>query len=180
MSDEHTYHFCIKSSPLPPGFWLSPQVKVWVGKITIIWRNLIHAKLCKWQKNPSMDNSLQHYIFMYVYIHCFNWIWRLEYLKTLEWFCFSLKYKGFLNSPNKKFVLSRSFLNFLRIFCRLKEQFLWVWENFAPPPRIRPSFFAPGQGIRQKKLPGWPGFARSKKFSRGLPSCCTQLELTET
>ena len=26
FSDEHTYHFYIKSDP--PGFWLSPQVKV--------------------------------------------------------------------------------------------------------------------------------------------------------
>ena len=84
-----------------------------------------------------------------------------------------------LNSPNKKFVLSHSFLNFLRLFCKLKEQFLQVWENFAPPPGIRSSFFAPGQGIRQKKLPGWPGFARSKKFSWGGGGC-TQLELTET
>ena len=99
----------------------------------------------------------------------FNWISRLEYLKIFELFCFSLKHKGFLSSPNKKVVLSRSFLNFLRIFCKLKEQFLRVWENFAPPPGIRPSFFAPGQGIRQKILPGWSGFARSKKFSRGLP-----------
>ena len=24
------------------------------------------------KKNPSMDNSLRHYIFMYVYIHYFN------------------------------------------------------------------------------------------------------------
>ena len=130
-----------------------------------------------------MDNGLQHYIFMYVYIHCFNSIWRLEYLKTLEWFCFSLKYKGLLNSPNKKFVLSRSFLNFLRIFCKLKEQFLRVWENFVPPSGIRQSFFASGQGIRQKKLPGWPGLTRSKKISRGLlggGGGCTQLELTET
>ena len=95
VSDEHTYHFCIKSSP-SPGFWLSPQVKVWGGKITIIWRNLIDAKLCGWQGNPSMEKGLQHCIFMYVYIHCFNWIWRLEYLKTLEWFYFSLKYKGFV------------------------------------------------------------------------------------
>ena len=63
----------------------------------------------------------------------------------------------------------------------LKEQFLRVWENFAPPPGIRPSFFAPGQGIRQKNLPGWPEFVRSKKFSPGLSGGgCTQLELTET
>ena len=75
--------------------------------------------------------------------------------------------KVLLISPNIKFVLSRSFLNFLRIFCKLyKEQFLRVWENFAPPPEIRPSVFAPGQGLH-KKL---PGFARSKKFSRGWNS----------
>ena len=41
--------------------------------------------------------------------------------------------------------------------------------NECPPPGIRPSFFAPGQGIRQKNLPGWWGFARSEKFSPGLP-----------
>ena len=78
--------------------------------------------------------------------------------------------KVLLSSPNKKFVLSRSFLNFLRIFCKLKEQFFRDWENFAPPPGIRPSFFCPGgRELDQKNLPGWPGFARSKKFSRGLP-----------
>ena len=63
---------------------------------------------------------------------------------------------------------------------RVKEQFLRVWENFAPPPEIRPSFFAPGTGNLTKKMPGWPGFARSKKFSGGCPGGCTQLELSET
>ena len=43
-----------------------------------------------------MGNGLQHYVIMYVYIHCFNWISGLEYLKTFEWFRFSLKYKGFV------------------------------------------------------------------------------------
>ena len=66
-------------------------------------------------------------------------------------------------------LLSRSLLNFLRTFASFNmEQFLRVWENFAPPPGIRPSFFAPEQGIRQKNLPEWPGLARSKKFSPGL------------
>ena len=60
------------------------------------------------------------------------------------------------------------------------EQFLRVWENFAPPPGIRPSFLPREQGIRQKILPGWPGFAHSKKFFRGLLGGCTQLELTDT
>ena len=32
------------------------------------------------------------------------------------------------------------------------EQFLRVQENFAPPPGIRPSFFALGQAIRRKKF----------------------------
>ena len=67
------------------------------GKITIIWRNLIHTKLLQMKKNPSMDSGRQHCIFMYVYIHCFNSnISGLEYLKTFEWFCFSLKYNGFV------------------------------------------------------------------------------------
>ena len=80
-------------------------------------------------------------------------------------------------------LLSRSLLNFLRTFASL------IWSSFLefgkvlPHPRgIRPSFFVPGQGIRQKNCPGWPGLARSKKFSQGLPGGggCTQLELTET
>ena len=67
-------------------------------------------------------------------------------------------------------ILSRSFLNFLRIFCKLKEQFLRVWENFAPPPGIRPSFFAPGQGIRQKKnCPGGRDSLAQKSFPGGCP-----------
>ena len=41
-------------------------------------------------------------------------------------------------------------------------------------------FLPRGQEIRQKILPGWPGFARLKNFSRGCPGGCTQLELTET
>ena len=38
----------------------------------------------------------------------------------------------------------------LKDFCKLKEQFLRIWEKFSQPPGIRPSFFAPEQGIRQK------------------------------
>ena len=30
-----------------------------------------HAFICG-RAYPSMDNDRQHYIFMYVYIHCFN------------------------------------------------------------------------------------------------------------
>ena len=89
--------------------------------------------------------------------------------------------KVLLSSPNKKFVLSRSFLNFLRIFCKVKEQFYSTLEKFLPHPREFNHYFWPrGRRIRQKKLPGWPGFARSKKFFRGLPGGCIPLELTET
>ena len=81
-----------------------------------------------------MDNGVQHYIFMYVYIH---WISRLEYLKTFQLFCCLVVFLIFED------------------FCKLNtEQFLRVWENFAHPRVIRPSFFAPGQGMRQKKCPG--------------------------
>ena len=60
-------------------FWLLPQVKVWGDSAKIIiLRNLIHTKLLQMTKESSMDNDRQHYIFMYVYIHCFNWISRLE------------------------------------------------------------------------------------------------------
>ena len=63
---------------------------------------------------------------------------------------------------------------------RVKEQFLRVWENFAPPPGIRPSAFAPGQGIRQKICPGGRDSLAQKNFPRGCPGGCTQLVLTET
>ena len=67
-------------------------------------------------------------------------------------------------------LLSRSLLNFLKTSASLIRNSLFEFGKILPHPRgIRPSFFALGQGIRQKKLPGWPGLARSKKFSLGLP-----------
>ena len=82
-------------------------------------------------------------------------------------------------------LLSRSLLNFLRTFASLIQSSFFEFGKILPHPRgIRPSFFAPGQGIGQKNLPGWPGLARSKTFSQGLPGGggggVTQLELTET
>ena len=67
-------------------------------------------------------------------------------------------------------LLSRSLLNFLMTFASLIRSNFFEFGKILPHPRrIRPSFFAPGQGIRQKNLPWWPGLARSKKFSPGLP-----------
>ena len=69
----------------------------------------------------------------------------------------------------------------LKDFYKLKEEFLRVWENFAPPPGIRPSFLPRAREIRQKNLPRCPGFARSKKIFPGVAwGVCTQLELTQT
>ena len=79
-------------------------------------------------------------------------------------------------------LLCRSLLNFLRTLASLIRSSFFEVGKILPHPRgIRPSFFASGQGIGQKNLPGWPGLARSKKFSRGCPGGggCTQLELTE-
>ena len=67
-------------------------------------------------------------------------------------------------------LLSRSLLNCLRTFASLIRSSFFKVEKILPHPwGIRPSFFAPGQGIRQNNLPGWPGLPRLKKFSPGLP-----------
>ena len=66
-------------------------------------------------------------------------------------------------------------------FCKLNtEQFLRIWDNFAPPPGEFDHHFLLRKRELDKKLPRWPEVARSKKFSRGLPGGCTKLELTET
>ena len=83
---------------------------------------------------------------------------------------------------NRKFVLSHSFLNFLRSFCKLKEQFR-VWENFSSPREFDHHFLPQGQGIRQKSYPGGRDSLAQKNFPggcRGGGGGCTQLELTET
>ena len=51
---------------------------------------------------------------------------------------------------------------------RVKWEFLRVWECFAPFPGIRPYSSPRGREL-DKKLPGWPGFARSKFFPGGCP-----------
>ena len=53
-------------------------------------------------------------------------------------------------------------------------------KNFAPPPGIRPSFLAPGQGIRQKNCPGGRDSLAQKQFPGAAGGACTQLELAET
>ena len=66
-------------------------------------------------------------------------------------------------------LLSRSLLNFLRTFASLIQSSFFEFGKILPYPRgIRPSCFAPGQGIRQK-IALLPGLVRSKKFSLGLP-----------
>ena len=78
-------------------------------------------------------------------------------------------------------LLSHSLLTSFKDFRKLNmEQFLRVWENFTPPLGNSTINFCPGAGNQTKKLPGWPGLARSKNFFQGSPGGCTQLELTET
>ena len=54
------------------------------------------------------------------------------------------------------------------------------WGNFAPSQGIRPSFFAPGHGIRQKNCPGGRDSLAQKNFPGDCPGEFIQLELTET
>ena len=63
------------------------------------------------------------------------------------------------------------------------EQFLRVWENFAPPPGNSTIIFCPGAGNLTQKIARVAGISSLKKFSPGLPGGgggSTQLELTET
>ena len=77
---------------------------------------------------------------MYVFIVLIKYQgWNIS--RLLSGFASVKNIKVLLSSPIKKFVLSRNFLQFFE------------------------DFFA----SLTKKLPGWPGFARSKTFSRGLP-----------
>ena len=86
-----------------------------------------------------------------------------------------------LSSPNKKFVLSRSFLDFLRIFCKLKYQFLPLWEKFCPiPGNSHDHHFLPwGRELNKKNCPGGRDSLAQKNFPGGCPGGRTQLELTE-
>ena len=75
--------------------WLPLQVKVRrdSGKITIIWRNLIHTKLLEMTKG-SLNGQRPSTLYLNVCIY--SLISRLEYLKIFDRFGFSLKYKGFV------------------------------------------------------------------------------------
>ena len=99
----------------------------------------------------------------------FNWISRLEYLKIFELFCFSLKHKGFLSSPNKKVVLSRSFLNFLRIFFASLRSSFFEFGEILPHPREFDHHFLPRrQEIRQKNFALVAGIRSLKKIFPGV------------
>ena len=69
---------------------------------------------------------------------------------------------------------------FLGLFASLRSSFFDFRKNFAPPPGIRPSFWAPGQGIRPKNCPGGRDSLAQKNFPGSCPGGFTQLELTET
>ena len=86
-----------------------------------------------------MDNGVQHYIFMYVYIHCFNWISRLDLRVVL---------------------LSRRLLNFLKTFAGL------IWNSFFEFGKILPhpdNHFLPRGRELDKKIVRVAGISSLKK-----------------
>ena len=98
-------------------------------------------------------------------------------MKTFEWFCFSLKYKGFVKFSKKNLYCLVVFLIYKRFFLSLRSSFFNLGKNFAPPQRIGPSFLAPGQGKLIKNCPG----GQAEKISRCCPwGRCTHFELTQT
>ena len=110
----------------------------------------------------------------------------MEYLKTSEWFCFSLKYKSFDKLSKQKLALSQIFLNFLRIFASLRFSFFEYAKilphprefdhHFLPRGRKLDKIFAMVTGIRSLKK-HFPRAARGGGGGEGF----TQLsELTET
>ena len=90
-----------------------------------------------------------------------------------------------LSSPNKKFVLSRSFLNFLRTFCKLKGGVSSNLGKFCPTPGEFDHHFLPrGRELDKKICLGGRDSLAQKNFpgvaQLELTETCTQLELTET
>ena len=82
-------------------------------------------------------------------------------------------------SNGSTFVSTHCWANNVCQFDLILRSSFFEFGKILPHPREFDHYFLPrGQGIRQKNLPGWPGFARSKKISR--KGGCTQLELTET
>ena len=106
--------------------------------------------------------------------------WRLEYLNTFKWFCFILKYKSFAKLSKQKIVLSHSFLDFLRIFCKVKGEFFKFGKIFPTPGEFDHHFLPQGRELDKKNCPGGRDSLTQKNFPGGCPGGCTQLELTET
>ena len=114
---------------------------------------MIHTKLLQMTKE-SLNGQRRSTLYIYVRIYSL----------------FQLNIRAGVFKDFRVVLLSRIVLSFLRTFARLIWSSFFEFGKILPHPRgIRLSFFAPGQGIRQKKLPVWLGLARSKKFSRGCP-----------
>ena len=100
----------------------------------------------------------------------FNWISRLEYLKIFKLFCFSLKHKGFLSSPNKKVVLSHSFSQFFKdFFASLRSSFFESGKILPHPWEFVHHFLPRGRELDKKTCPGGRDSLAQKNFPRGCP-----------
>ena len=97
VSDEHTYHFYIKSAPL--GFWLSPQVNLrrfmkgnnYLKKFDTYQNFLNDKRIRLW---TMAFNTI--YLCMYIFIVLIEYQdWSIQRLS-------SLKYKGFVKFSKQK------------------------------------------------------------------------------
>ena len=76
-------------------FWLSPQVRD-SGKITIIWRNLIHTELLQMTKE-SLNRQRPSALYIYVCIYSLFYMnIKAGVPKGFRVVYFSIKYKGFV------------------------------------------------------------------------------------
>ena len=113
-----------------------------------------------------MDSGLQHYIFMYVYIHCF-----IEYkagvFKAFEWFCFSLKYKVFVEFSKWKICTHGVVFLILKDFASLRSSF-FAFGKILPHPREFDHQFCPGGRESDKKIARVAGIRSLKNIFPGV------------
>ena len=94
----------------------------------------------------------------------------MEYLKTFEWFCFSLKCKSFVKFSKQKMCTVSNFSEFLKDFFASLRSSFFEFTKILPYPREFDHHFLPrGRELDKKNCPGGRDLLAPKKFSPGLP-----------
>ena len=125
---------------------------------------MIHIKLLQMTKE-SFNGQRCSTLYIYVCIYSL----------------FLLNIKAGVFKDFRVVLLSGSLLNVLRTFASLIRSSFFEFGKILPYSwGIRPSFFAAGQGIRQKIARVAGISSLKKKFPRAAREGCTQWELTET